>query len=288
MITEDLVLLNTADNEKIAVWKVLDRKKSNNKNIFLTHGAFSNKMVCLGISKYLAEFGYTCYIMEWRNHGDSIRTNKNFNFETIAVYDLKTVFTYLFDQLNIPTLDCITHSGGGISLTMFLIRYKIYNIRITSITMFACQAFGAAISIANKSKILLSKYLTSMIGFVPAKMSKLGPQDESYFTMKQWFNWNLKTDFRSTDGKFDYKTYMTNVKPPIYSISAKGDTFISPSRGCRMFLESFDKPNNILTEFSIENGNLEDYNHSRIIMSRNAAAEIWPTVLNWIKRNEKH
>ena len=198
MIKEYLILLETADNEKIAVWKVFNSKKAINKNIFLTHGTFSNKKICLGISKYLAKLGYSCYIMEWRNHGKSLTTKKKFNFETIALYDLKTVFTYFFEDLKMISIDCITHSGGGICLSMFLIRHKFYQNKINSITMYACQAFGASFTIRNKVKILFSKSLTFLIGYIPANKIKLGPHNESYFTMKQWFDWNIKRNFYST------------------------------------------------------------------------------------------
>lgn len=285
MISKSITFLNTTDKEKIALWKISNNEKNIVDNIFLTHGTFSNKSICLGIAKYFAIQGYCCYIMEWRNHGESPQTENNFNFETIALYDLKTVFTYLFEELKLKSIHCITHSGGGISLSIFLIKNKVYEKKIKSITMFACQVFGACSTTKNNLKILLSKYLTFLIGYIPAKRIKLGPHNENYFTMKQWFDWNIKGNFYSTDEKYDYKTNMIHIKTPIYSISAKGDSFIAPSIGCKMFLESFGNPNNVFKEFSISNGNLEDYNHSRIIMSRNSAKEIWPSVLKWIEKN---
>lgn len=286
MIIKKFALLNTLDNETIMLWKVFNEKKNMDKNIFLTHGTFSNKNICLGISKYLANLGFTCYIMEWRGHGDSLITKNRFNFETIALHDIKTTFNYLFEDLKIPFIHCVTHSGGGIALSMLLIKNKIYQNRIKSITMFACQAFGAAYTKTNKVKIFFSKCLTYLIGYIPAQKIKLGPHNESYYTMKQWFDWNLKKKFYSTDGSYDYMKNMSNVTVPIYSISAKGDTFIAPSKGCELFLTLFLNPYNVFQEFSVENGNLEDYNHSRIIMSRNSAKEIWPLVLNWIKKTD--
>ncbi|MFV0572573.1 MAG: alpha/beta fold hydrolase [Xanthomarina gelatinilytica] len=205
MITKNVTLLRTDDKEKIALWKVSNSKKNAVDNIFLTHGTFSNKNICLGIANYFAKQGYFCYIMEWRNHGESAPTKTRFNFETIALYDINTVFTYLFEDLKLNSVHCITHSGGGIILSMFLIKNIIYNPKINSITMFACQAFGAANQRKNKIKILLSKYLTLLIGHIPAKIIGLGPHNESYYTMKQWFDWNLKKKFHSTDKKFDYK-----------------------------------------------------------------------------------
>lgn len=287
MISKDIMFLKTNDKEKIALWKISNSEKNIIDNIFLTHGTFSNKNICLGIANYFAKQGYCCYILEWRNHGNSIQTKTKFNFETIALYDINTAFSYLFESLKLKSIHCITHSGGGIALSMFLIKHNIYNHKIDSITMFACQAFGAAALRKNKIKILLSKYLTFLVGYIPAKKIRLGPHNESFFTMKQWFNWNLRKKFYSTDKKFDYRINMVDVKTPIYSISAKGDTFIAPSIGCKMFLESFGNPDNIFKVYSTDNGNLENYDHSRIIMSRNSAKEIWPSVLKWIEKNKR-
>jgi|SaaInl0LU_22_DNA_1037365.scaffolds.fasta_scaffold04735_2 predicted alpha/beta hydrolase len=287
MISKNITFLKTSDKEKIALWKISNSEKNIIDNIFLTHGTFSNKNICLGIANYFAKQGYCCYILEWRNHGKSTSVKTRFNFETIALYDINTVFSYLFEDLKLKSIHCITHSGGGIALSMFLMKHTIYNHKINSITIFACQAFGAATLRKNKIKILLSKYLTLLIGYIPAKKIRLGPHNESYYTMKQWFDWNLKKKFVSTDKKFDYKINMVNVKTPIYSISSKGDTFIAPSIGCKMFFESFNNPDNVFKVYSTDNGDLENYDHSRIIMSRNSAKEIWPSVLKWVEKNKR-
>ena len=323
MLTESLNLVSTKDGEQIAVWKVFDSLKdslianndtANGQNVFLTHGTFSDKKVCLGIAGYLAKLGHTCYIMEWRGHGTSSIPKNKFNFETIALYDFDATFRYLFDELKLDNLHCVTHSGGGICLTMFFIQKlltqdKQYINKLNSISMFACQAYGAALNRKSHAKILLTKSITQMIGFLPAKPFKLGTVNESYHTMTQWYDWNLNKNFKSSlamqdsnreniqssdqasdqasnDAKdFDYRQQMSKIKTPIYAISAKGDHFIAPANGCHLFLNDFDNPANDFREFSISNGDLEDYNHSRIIMSRNAATEIWPTVAAWIDKH---
>ena len=104
MIQEELHLIETADTETIALWKVTNNPSNKNQSIFLTHGTFSDKRICLGIAKHFAELGYTCWIMEWRNHGKSPEVTKKFNFETIAIYDLKTVFDYFFKDLKISKI----------------------------------------------------------------------------------------------------------------------------------------------------------------------------------------
>lgn len=136
-------------------------------------------------------------------------------------------------------------------------------------------------------------------------------------TMTQWYDWNLHKNFKSSfikrsffdeaafenrntravelddriyqqrndDDELDYRQHMSKITIPIYAISARDDNFISPTRGCRLFFDGFNRSNNIFREYSLSNGDLDDHTHSRIMISRNTATEIWPTVTAWI---EKH
>ena len=106
MMTRTLHLVTTKDDEKIAVWKVVDTAASATtteglantvsdvtaQNVFLTHGTFSDKKTCLKIAEYFAGLGHHCYIMEWRGHGDSSQPKESFNFETVATYDYEATF----------------------------------------------------------------------------------------------------------------------------------------------------------------------------------------------------
>lgn len=308
MITQNLKLLTTNDGEQIAIWKVTANTDEccalQAQNILLTHGTFSDKKVCLGIGEYLAKLGHTCYIMEWRGHGASPKPKDKFNFETIATYDIEATFRYLFADLKLDNVHCVTHSGGGICLTMFLIQQlvlqnKEYSHQINSISLFACQAYGAALQPTSYSKILATKSLTRLFGYLPAKKLKLGIVNESYHTMKQWYDWNLQQNFYShaiknpdtpsRDTKnsdyLDYRQQMPKITIPIYAISAKGDRFIAPTVGCQRFLRDFHHQANVFREFARAHHDLEDYNHSRIIMSRSAAKEVWSTVAAWIEQH---
>ena len=334
MMTETLKLVSTKDGEQIAIWQIIDtatdkvvpdddslsitnltaeRTTIQPQNVLLTHGTFSDKQTCLRIAQYLAQIGHHCYIMEWRGHGASSIPKDKFNFETVATYDFEATFRYLFAELKLNNLHCVTHSGGGACLTMFLIQNPQYIDHINSISMFACQVYGAIVSAKNHIKILTVKSLNRMLGYLPANRLKLGPINESYYTMNQWYDWNLNKDFKSsfikqnkfeataidentpsyivsenaasTNNHFDYRQRMPTITTPIYAISAKGDNFISPTSGCQLFFDKFANPKNVFREYSITNGNLDDYTHSRIMISRNAATEIWPTVAAWIAQH---
>ncbi len=222
--------------------------------------------------------------MEWRNHGNSSKSKHPFNFETIATYDLKATFQFLYTNQNIKALDCLTHSGGGIALTMYLIQNPSATQKINSITLFGVQAFGAGTTTMNRLKIKSSKYVSAVLGKVPAKTAGSSEHSETYYTMKQWFNWNLSQQFIGNTG-FNYQDKMHTIKTPILSICAKGDRFIAPKQGCERFLNAFKNDANQLLYCSKANGNLEDYNHSRILKSQNAKRELWPIVEHWITQS---
>lgn len=294
MLNENVTLVTTKDEQQIAVWQVCDDLPSNrtdkSQNVLLLHGAFSDKRVCMGIASYLTKFGHTCYIMEWRGRGKSTIPKDDFNFETVAHYDVDATFDYLFNDLNITNLHCITHSGGGLCLTMFLAKNKSYIDRINSISMFACQAYGAVLNPKCYAKILTLNYVTKTLGYLPAKRFKMGPINESHYTMKQWYRWNLNKNYASSlpehrGESFDYRDHMIDISIPIYSICAKGDSFIAPPICCEQYMNDFENPNNQFKEFSIANGNLADYDHTKLIVSLNAAKEVWPTVLKWIEQH---
>lgn len=278
---EQLHQVKTEGNEFIALWKIFSPNSKSSKNIFLNHGTFSDRRICLSISQYFAEQGYNCWIMEWRNHGSSSPSVKKINFENIGIEDYPLVFDYLFKTLKIKEIDSICHSGAGICLSIFLATYPAYISKINRIAMFGSQAYGANHSFKNHLKLLLGKYVNALLGYSPAKIFGR-PHDEDYFFMKQWYDWNLTKKFIGTNG-VDYEKEFQKIKIPILSICAKGDDFIAPKIGCELFLNAFQNPKNQLLYCSIENGFKEDYNHSRILQSRNASKEIWPKVAKWLK-----
>jgi predicted alpha/beta hydrolase len=219
--------------------------------------------------------------MEWRSHGESSESKKKYNLETVANFDLVSTFEYLFETIKLDSIDSISHSGGGIAMTMFLIHHPTYTSKINSITLFAVQAFGAGTKFESRTKLRFGKYVAAMLGKVPAKTAGSVEGSESYYTIKQWFDWNLNNNFIG-ESNFDYLERMKTIKIPILSICSKGDEFVAPKLGCEQYLNAFENDENRLHYCSIENGSLENYNHSRIILSRNAQKELYPVVLNWL------
>lgn len=278
-------MLTTLDNAKIAVWQIVPETLPNQQTVFLTHGTFSDKRICWGIAEFLANLGYDCYILEWRGHGDSEAVTQPFDFETVALCDIKTVFDYLLNELHITQWHCITHSGGGICLTMLLVHYPQYQTNIQSMTLVACQAFALVSNRWHWLRLSVAKFFTKMLGFIPAKPFKLGTVNETYFTMSLWFDWNLTQQFTNRNKTFNYQQQMSKNTVPVLGICAVGDTIIAPVQSCQAFLNAFANPNNQLAIFGLAHGHLENYSHGRILLSRSASQEVWTVIAGWIEQH---
>ncbi len=274
--------VQTQDGQELALW-YQEPKASKVGDILLIHGTFSDRSIFLGLKDYLAEQGYGGWLLEWRGHGESALANEKYDMEVVGREDIKGAMDYLGEK-GIGPLHCITHSGGGIALTIFLIENPQAHEIVRSITMFACQSFGANTGLKNYMSILAGKYISKVLGYTPAKLAASNHKNETYHMMQQWFDWNLSGRFLSRRGK-DYRAFMPSLRIPIFSLCAQGDRFIAPPSGCRLFLDAFQNESNTFLVCGQETGFNEDFNHSRVILSRNAEKEIWPLVLDWINAN---
>ncbi|HET7838065.1 MAG TPA: alpha/beta fold hydrolase [Variovorax sp.] len=285
MITQAATTLVTEDKVSVALWKVTDSiatATSQRRDVFMTHGTFSDRRICLGFAGYLAAHGCTCWILEWRGHGSSQKQVAPFDFETVALFDVKAALTYLVEEEGVRRLDCVTHSGGGLALTMCLLRNPYLIERIARIALFACQACHAAVSSWQHLRLRCLKTASRLAGNLPGKRLGIGVQDESYFMMRQWFDWNLQRRFSGHDG-FDYLAHMPRVAAPVLAVFGGRDPLIAPPQACRSYLAAFRNDANLAMHCAVSNGFSQDYDHARVLHSSAAKSEIWPATRTWLE-----
>ncbi|MFN9726261.1 alpha/beta hydrolase [Acidovorax sp.] len=90
--------MTTQDGTRLALWRVRDDAANppvGTSDVFLTHGTFSDKRICLGMAKHLASLGCCCWILEWRGHGSSGASATAFNFDTVAQCDVMAALDHL-------------------------------------------------------------------------------------------------------------------------------------------------------------------------------------------------
>lgn len=284
MTNEVLIRLLSQDQVSLALWKI-SSPASQPRHLFMTHGTFSDRRICLGLARHLAERGFTCWILEWRGHGDSQRDPPPFNFETVALFDVAAALRYLLEEEGIARLHCVTHSGGGLALAMCLLRHPHFNQTIGKIALFACQAGYAAQTPWRRLRLIGMREACRLAGRLPGKRLGIGVQDESWHMMRQWFDWNIHRRFNGADG-FDYLRRLPQISAPILAVFAENDSLIAPPSACRQFLAAFKGQENQALFCSVAAGFSAGYNHARVMHSSSASKEVWPLLLDWLEKPE--
>jgi predicted alpha/beta hydrolase len=272
--------ISAEDGTRLAIWGIPSPIPSIG-NVLLTHGTCSDRKICLGIAKYLARSGLNCWILEWREHGESAFSPEPFNFDTIATQDLKTAIRFINTSGSKLPFFFLGHSGGGIALSLLLAREPSLQHQFQGIVLIAAQAFDGARVQNNRIWLTLIKFMCWVLEELPGPWFGLGPHREKYFIMKQWFNWNLSGKFLGSD-QFDYMIGVRQIEVPVLGLAAEGDRLIAPAEGCQSLIEAFGSPEKKFISCGKSSGFSDNFSHGRLLLSKPAAREVWPLIHRWI------
>ena len=257
-------------------------------SVILAHGTFSNYRTCAGLARYLAGRGHDCWLLDFEGHGCSNKVLPAADFEAMFLSGANAALDHVISMTE-GKIHWVGHSGGGLAALMALARRPELTERMHSLVMLGSQACDAGYSVSLRAALRLSLLLTRMLGFVPARVLRLGPEDEVADVMLQWYRWNLCAYWQGS-GEFDYlkalREHESLANLPVLSMAGTGDRFIAPPEACRKLHAVLPGPANVWQEFGIDQDFEEDYTHARLISSRAAAREIWPRIADWLARAE--
>ena len=103
--------------------------------------------------------------------------------------------------------------------------------------------------------------------------------------LKQFGSWILKREMKSMDGSFCYENMGRNIKVPVLLLSGSYDVFSPPHLILKTYSDiKLSKWKKKVVIFSRANGDSHDYCHASVIMGQEASKEIFPVILDWIKK----
>ncbi len=249
--------------------------------VLLTHGTLSNAQVCVRLASFLADNGFDCWVLEWRGHGESHPGHTNPDFQHIADFDVSTGLDTVRRLTGKQQVFLVGHSGGGLVFLMHLARQLESRAHVKGVITLASQATEAGVTWRDKAKIAGIAVVNNMFGHLPGPMLRLGPEKEWRGVMNQWFRWNLTRRWLARDG-FDYAKAVRDLDVPLLCFAGAGDHFIAPVRGCKRLFDVVGSHDKQFIVCGKDAGFGEDYDHARIIASRGAGQEIWPTIRAWL------
>ena len=271
----------TRDSVELSLWRFAGDVRWE-PPVLLTHGTFSNAKVCERFASFLADHGFDCWILELRGHGQSQRGERKPDFECLANFDVPAAMEAVRRWTGKSHTFLVGHSGGGLVFLMHLARHPEAGKQVKGVVTLASQATEAGTTLSSRIKIAGFAAINNLLGFLPGPALGLGPEDEFRGVMNQWFRWNWSRRWCGRDG-FDYADALGHVDVPTLVLAGAGDRFIAPVRGCQRLYDLLGSHDKQLAICGKSAGFAEDYGHTRIIASRAARREIWPTILTWMR-----
>lgn len=273
--------LLTPDGIRIALHCLGD---AHNTAVLLVPGTFSNSTFWLGtrgvgLARTLVDAGYYACALDPRGHGQSARPrpDQRWDIDDWARRDVPTALRAIASPEN-PAF-VIGHSAGGAAVLAALSAEPALHELVRAVVAIGTPLpwlqpwRGAAALLIRATSTLLDRF--------PARLLRMGPEDELPGVMMQWMNWNLKGHWIGDDGT-DYTAGLSHIGHPFLMIAATKDRWFAPPRACRGLFDLIGSPNKQFELFGRSQGHGVDYHHVDIVVGKAARAEVWPRILAFL------
>jgi predicted alpha/beta hydrolase len=252
--------------------------------VILAPGTFTSSAFWLGtrgtgFARVLADAGFESWVLDFRGHGASARPlpSQRWRFDDWGRRDLPAAIATVNDEGRTPFI--VGHSAGGASTLAALaadaqLQKNVRGAIIVATPLPWLQRWRRVAAYTMRLAAQSTNYF-------PARLLRLGPEDELSGVMEQWMDWNLRGQWIGTDGT-DYVSALARLHVPLLFIAGEGDTRFAPPPAC---LGLFDRVGSLDRRFvlaSRDAGYLRDYGHVDLLVSREAREEIWPLMIRWL------
>ena len=247
--------------------------------VVLIPGMFSNRHFWVspkgvGLAAALAKAGHPVWLIERRELGlsgksESARSGLNEHL----LYDLPLI------QQHIQNIDPGSavwggHSFGGVIATRAVAETLDANL-IGGLLLFAAQ-----VEVDKKLLCwpwnLYIRGIARLFGRFPSRKIGLGPEDEPIAAIDDACAWRVNTQRGGA-----LLEPLKSIHCPVLAFAGGADDR-DPPAGCKKLLThmaSSDKRYILLSE---SEGYSQDYDHPGIVVSKAAAKEVWPQVVDWL------
>jgi pimeloyl-ACP methyl ester carboxylesterase len=273
--------ITSADNVTLALHRL---GSPDGPPVLLVPGTFSNATFWLGtrgtgFARFLAGCGYDVWCLEPRGHGASDRPTRaqRWTFDDWARRDLPAAIDKITSHARPGVL--IGHSAGGAAIIAALAADPLLQARLRGIVL-----IGTPLPWLQRWRGIGARAIraySQRTRWFPARALGIGPEDELAGVMAQWMTWNIDGTWTGDDG-MDYGARFERLSLPALIIAATGDKLWAPPSACRALFTMLGSRDKTFLQCGTGTGFGADFDHVSVIVSREAQAEIWPLIRNWV------
>lgn len=271
--------LRTPDHTRLALHRIGSPAHT---PVLLVPGTFSNHTFWLGtrsvgFARTLAEAGYEACVLDPRGHGLSDRPSRqhDWDIDDWARVDVPTALRAVASPQRPAHL--IGHSAGGAVILAALAADAALHPLVRSITTLGTpvpwlqpwRGFGAYIIRA----------VSTLLGRFPARLLRLGPEDELPHVMSQWMTWNIEGHWTGDDGT-DYSAGLAHILQPCLMIAGSADRVFAPPRASEALYRMMGSARKQFRVFA-------DLDHVSLVIGKRARTEVWPAMLAFLNECER-
>lgn len=273
-MTQDL---RTPDGTRVALHRLGNPQ---HPRVLLVPGTFSNHTFWLGtrgigFARTLADAGFEACVLDPRGHGHSERParTQHWDIDDWAREDVPTALRAIATP-DEPVFIIGHSAGGAVVLAALSAEPELRALVRAVITV------GTPVPWLQPWRGVgawLIRQVSVALGRFPARLLKLGPEDELPRVMSQWMTWNIEGHWTGDDGT-DYSAGLEELDMPFLMIAGSHDRFFAPPAACRGLFEMIGS---VRKQFVV----FEKYDHVSIIVSKRAHTEVWPRMLQFLGEN---
>ncbi|MGH7699635.1 MAG: hypothetical protein ACREMJ_03820, partial [Gemmatimonadales bacterium] len=132
-----------------------------------------------------------------------------------------------------------------------------------------------AMSLPRRALAAATIAVARALGRFPARLLRLGSEDEAPGIVAEWMSWNVRGGWVGTDG-FDYLAALPRLTTPFLSVAGARDRLRAPPDACRQLVEAAGAP---AKELVVCGARLS---HRGLLRDPRARERCWPRVATWL------
>jgi pimeloyl-ACP methyl ester carboxylesterase len=256
--------------------------------IVLVHGSFTNRRFWIsaqgvGLARYLVEAGFDVWLMEMRGHGLSPRNldYKDNSLEHYAVSDVPAINEFVIEKTGLKPV-WLGHSLGGVLIATAIAAETLPEHQIAAIALLGTQVVRRRWFLQIPLITSMGKLWFTLKPELDGRKLKIGPENEPAGIAKEYLRWlGLLGRWRFNEGKASLLAKWQNMDVPMLAMAGKNDQS-DPVEYCERFYDLCGSNNKVFKLLSKDEGFSRDFGHVDMIVSKAAAKEVWPELLNWL------
>ncbi len=278
----------TGDEVEIAVTRLLG--ECSGPPVVLVHGTFCQRSFWvsrkgIGLGPYLRDRGFDVWIPELRGHGRSPRDRRfrSWSAEDHLRWDLPAVQQLVASERG-RRAQWVGHSWGGLAILASMAGGWLSQEPVRSAVVLGANITEGDTWMKHRLPAAAAWVVLTVLGRVPARQLRLGPEPESRAYVLEFFRWKgCNPDWRTRGGR-SYWAGIHALDVPLLAFAAADDSN-DPEPGCRALFDAVGSEEKQYVFLGAVQGFSHDYQHLEMIIGEPATREVWPRIGDWLERH---